>query len=75
MVYNKMYIDGDTPQEPTPAALNEVPSLGELVEQVIQDTVYRVLNQDQMPDSEYIATDNLGEIIDGMPRVRDLAKG
>jgi hypothetical protein len=64
MVYNKMYIDGDTQNELTPAALNEVPSLGELVEQVIQDTVHRVLYQDQIPDSEYIATDNLGEIIE-----------
>ena len=38
--------------------------LGELVEQTIHDTVNRVLEEEQMPDSEYIATDNLGEIIE-----------
>lgn len=38
--------------------------LGELIEQIIHDTVNRVLEDDQMPDSEYIATDNLGEVIE-----------
>jgi len=38
--------------------------LGELIEQIIHDTVNRVLEDDQMPDSEYITTDNLGEIIE-----------
>jgi len=38
--------------------------LGELIEQIIHDTVNRTLEEDQMPDSEYIATDNLGEIIE-----------
>lgn len=38
--------------------------LGDLIETVIHDTVDRVLADEQMPDSEYIATDNLGEIIE-----------
>ena len=38
--------------------------LGDLIETVIHDTVDRVLADGQMPDSEYIATDNLGEIIE-----------
>lgn len=38
--------------------------LGELMEQIIHDTVNRVLEDDDMPDSEYIATDNLGEVIE-----------
>jgi hypothetical protein len=59
MVYNKMYIDNDI--EDTPSPKNR---LGELIEQIIHDTVHRVLDEDQMPDSEYIATDNLGEIIE-----------
>jgi hypothetical protein len=59
MVYDKMYIDSDA--ENVPAPKNR---LGELVEQIIHDTVHRVLDEDQMPDSEYIATDNLGEIIE-----------
>lgn len=54
-----MYIDSDA--ENVPAPKNR---LGELVEQIIHDTVHRVLDEDQMPDSEYIATDNLGEIIE-----------
>jgi len=59
MVYDKMYIDSDTDTDLTPKN-----RLGELIEQIIHDTVHRVLDEDQMPDSEYIATDNLGEIIE-----------
>jgi hypothetical protein len=38
--------------------------LGELIEQVIQDTVNRVLGEIKIPDTSYVATDNLGEIIE-----------
>lgn len=38
--------------------------LGETIEEVIQKTVHRVLNTREIPDAEYIATDNLGEIIE-----------
>jgi hypothetical protein len=39
-------------------------NLGETIEEVIQRTVHGVLSHDGMPDSEYVATDNLGEIIE-----------
>ena len=39
-------------------------SLGETIEEVIQRTVNQVLDKKSMPDTDYIATDNLGEIIE-----------
>jgi len=39
-------------------------NLGEVVESIIKQTVDRVLEKNSMPDAEYIATDNLGEIIE-----------
>jgi hypothetical protein len=38
--------------------------LGEIFEKVIKDTVERVLSKGTIPDTEYIATDNLGEVIE-----------
>jgi hypothetical protein len=38
--------------------------LGEAIEEIIRKTVNDVLTKGEMPDSEYIATDNLGEIIE-----------
>lgn len=38
--------------------------LGQTFEKVISDTVARVLNEKQIPDTEYVATDNLGEIVE-----------
>lgn len=38
--------------------------LGEAIEDIIKKTVNNVLTKGEMPDSEYIATDNLGEIIE-----------
>jgi len=38
--------------------------LGEKIEEIIQQTVNRVLSEGAMPDAEYIATDNLGEVIE-----------
>lgn len=38
--------------------------LGEAIEDIIKRTVNDVLTKGEMPDSEYIATDNLGEIIE-----------
>lgn len=38
--------------------------LGEAIEDIIKKTVNDVLTKGEMPDSEYIATDNLGEIIE-----------
>ena len=38
--------------------------LGETFEKVIKDTVDRVLSKGEMPDAEYIATDNLGEVVE-----------
>jgi hypothetical protein len=38
--------------------------LGETFEKVIKDTVERVLSKGTVPDTEYIATDNLGEVIE-----------
>ena len=39
-------------------------SLGETIEEVIQKTVYRVLSEGKLPDTDYIATDNLGEVVE-----------
>lgn len=38
--------------------------LGTSVEEIIKSTVDRILEKREIPDSEYIATDNLGEIIE-----------
>jgi hypothetical protein len=38
--------------------------IAETIEDAIQQTVYNVLSKREMPDTEYIATDNLGEIIE-----------
>jgi hypothetical protein len=38
--------------------------LGETFEKVIKDTVDRVLSKGELPDAEYIATDNLGEVVE-----------
>lgn len=39
-------------------------NLGTSIEQIIKETVDRVLEKRELPDAEYIATDNLGEIIE-----------
>lgn len=39
-------------------------SLGQSIEDIIKQTVDTVLSKGVMPDTEYIATDNLGEIIE-----------
>jgi len=39
-------------------------SLGETIEEVIQRTVNRVLDTKTMPNTDYIGTDNLGEIVE-----------
>jgi hypothetical protein len=38
--------------------------LGKVIEDVIKQKVDNVLNNEGLPDSEYVATDNLGEIIE-----------
>ena len=38
--------------------------IGETIEDAIQQTVHNVLSKREMPDTEYIATDNLGEIVE-----------
>lgn len=38
--------------------------LGETFEKVIKDTVDKVLSEGKLPDTEYIATDNLGEVVE-----------
>jgi len=38
--------------------------LGEKIEEIIQQTVSRVLEKGTLPDTEYVATDNLGEVIE-----------
>jgi hypothetical protein len=38
--------------------------LGKVIEDVIKQKVDSVLNNEGLPDSEYVATDNLGEIIE-----------
>lgn len=37
---------------------------GKLIDQCIQDTVNEVLTNNEIPEVEYIATDNLGEVIE-----------
>jgi hypothetical protein len=37
---------------------------GKLIEQCIQQTVDEVLSQRELPEVEYIATDNLGEVVE-----------
>jgi hypothetical protein len=39
-------------------------NLGETIETIIKETVDRVLAEKGLPNSEYIATDNLGEVIE-----------
>lgn len=39
-------------------------NLGELIEQCIEQTVNEVLSQRKLPEVEYIATDNLGEVVE-----------
>jgi hypothetical protein len=39
-------------------------NLGESIELIIKKTVDRVLIETGLPDSEYVATDNLGEVIE-----------
>lgn len=41
-----------------------MPNLGNSIESIIEQTVKRVLDEGGLPDSEYIATDNLGEVIE-----------
>jgi hypothetical protein len=38
--------------------------LGKVIEDIIKQKVDSVLNNEGLPDSEYVATDNLGEIIE-----------
>jgi len=38
--------------------------LGEKIEEIIQQTVNRVLDKGTLPDTEYVATDNLGEVVE-----------
>ena len=38
--------------------------LGQSFEEVIKRTVHSVLSERYLPDSEYVATDNLGEIVE-----------
>lgn len=38
--------------------------LGETFEKVIKETVDSVLSKREIPDAEYIATDNLGEVVE-----------
>ena len=39
-------------------------TIGESIEIAIKDTVDQILSQRKLPDVEYIATDNLGEIVE-----------
>ena len=39
-------------------------NLGESIEDIISQTVNRVLSEGNVPEVEYIATDNLGEIVE-----------
>lgn len=39
-------------------------TIGETIEEVIKKTVCKVLDEGTMPDTEYIATDNLGEVVE-----------
>ena len=39
-------------------------TIGESIEIAIKDTVDQILSQRRLPDVEYIATDNLGEVVE-----------
>lgn len=39
-------------------------TIGESIEIVIKDTIDQILSQRKLPEVEYIATDNLGEIVE-----------
>jgi len=39
-------------------------NLGETIEEIIFQTVNKVLSENKVPEVEYIATDNLGEIVE-----------
>lgn len=39
-------------------------NLGETIEEIISQTVNKVLSENKVPEVEYIATDNLGEIVE-----------
>ena len=39
-------------------------TIGESIEIAIKDTVDQILSQRKLPDVEYIATDNLGEVVE-----------
>ena len=41
-----------------------MPNLGNSIEAVIEQTVKRVLSEGGLPDSTYVETDNLGEVIE-----------
>jgi len=41
-----------------------MPNLGNSIEAVIEQTVKRVLDEGDLPDSTYVETDNLGEVIE-----------
>lgn len=38
--------------------------IGEKIEEVLQQTIHSVLEKRELPDVEYIETDNLGEVIE-----------
>ena len=39
-------------------------NFGEVIETCLKDTINRVLSQRELPDTEYIQTDNLGEVVE-----------
>ena len=39
-------------------------NVGELIEMAIKEKVAEILSKGTMPDTEYIATDNMGEVIE-----------
>ncbi len=38
--------------------------IGEKIEEILQQTIHKVLEKRELPDVEYIETDNLGEVIE-----------
>lgn len=38
--------------------------IGEKIEEILQQTIHNVLENKELPDVEYIETDNLGEVIE-----------
>lgn len=38
--------------------------IGEKIEEILQQTIHKVLENKELPDVEYIETDNLGEVIE-----------